>query len=555
MHRSILSLIGALWLLALAGAAHAQTHEETLQADQTQQQYTRKGMTYLGTVFGQGVSMPEDVLQAVEAAIRKNVELKRFDYNNVDVSKFRSMDEFISALRAYVKKLAFDRAAAEAEFQTQFSAARVYQKDIDRIMKSAYFYQIVMTVYRSKPMICPLDAKTAAQYECTPGVAGIQAVVNAELTFWRADLTDEKGKGYTLLRNLRETPGKGFTPFDVQPPREPLRPNLPANASDQARKAAADAYNQQMAVFRQQMAAYQQMMPELERKTRVKAAVNAVAGGGTIFGAASLVKRLSMEMKKIPDFQLKSPVTAALSDGVEFMLGKSDGLGLDETYEVAYFDQAGKQGRSGWVKVRKIGDAQGSGEGTPSYAEKVKESRDFIGGESLLEYPLLMLDIGLHGVFEFTASSLTDPGSGDPGLYFGGGVYILYDLGPAIGWPEFYAGLEGDFLVVGELAGQSVSLIHGMFGIKKKWYVNSLVFTLGLRGGISYYSTGDDSQEDTLIGGGGDAVLGVEYYLHPRFSIYLNAAGRFFTNPLQLATSDAEPEMGAQANLGIRLGL
>ena len=32
-------------------------------------------------------------------------------------------------------------------------------------------------------------------------------------------------------------------------------------------------------------------------------------------------------------------------------------------------------------------------------------------------------------------------------------------------------------------------------------------------------------------------------------------AGRFFTNPMQFLSADADPEMGGQANLGIRLGL
>ncbi len=75
----------------------------------------------------------------------------------------------------------------------------------------------------------------------------------------------------------------------------------------------------------------------------------------------------------------------------------------------------------------------------------------------------------------------------------------------------------------------------------------------GIRGGVSYFIVDADGQDD-LLGFGGDAVLGFEYYIMPEFSIYLDLVGRFFTNPLNMVTLDANLEMGAQANLGLRLG-
>ncbi len=553
------SLSAAICVLALsANALAAETKEDKLSSDQTQQQYTRKSMTFVGSTFDRGVNIPDHVLPALEAAMRKGIELKRFDYNAVDVNKFGSMDGFIAALREYVKKRAQDRAAAEAEMDTRFKEARVYASDIDRIMSSAYFYKFNWFVYRSKSMICPSDAKTAARLGCAPGVAGIQATVNAEVVFYKADLSGEGGKGYSVLRTLKDTPGKGFTPYDVQPPAKPRPPQLPAGVSDAVRRDMRKKYEAVLANWRRAMDEYNRRMPELKRKAEAKAAVAAVAGGGGMFSAASLVNRLSQAMKRIPDFMLKTPVTAALSDGVEFMLGAREGLEIDDTYEVAEYDQAGKKSRIGWVKVRKVSkEAKGTGEGSPSYAEKVKENRNFVGGESLFEYSMLKLDVGLHGVFEFSLSDLVNEDETGSAMYFGAGAYILYDLGPAVGWPDFWAGIEFDYLAVGEtFNGDSVSLVHAMLGLKKRWYINSLVFSLGLRGGISYYSTDDQDQEDTtLIGGGGDLVLGVEYYIHPMFSVYLNVAGRFFTNPMQFLSTDAEPEMGGQANLGIRLGL
>ncbi len=542
-------------LLALAGAVQAaESKEDKLSADKTQEQYTRKSITFLGTTIEGKLQVPDDVLAAVEKVIRKNIELKRFDYNAVDVGKFKSMDEFIATLREYVKKRSHDRAAAEAEMDIRFKEARVYASDIDRIMNSAYFYQIEMFVYRSKAMICPFDAKTAARLECTPGVAGIKAVVNAKVSFFRAQLTAKTGKGYTLIRTLKEMPGKGFTPFAQQPPRPPRAPKLNKDATDEQKKKAKEAYRKAKEEHEKAMAEYERRLPEFDRATRVKAAVRAISG------PIGLAKRLGNSMKKIPDFQLRTPVTAALDDGVEFMLGKREGLSLDDTYDVTEFDAGGKKSLIGYVKVRDIGDAAGTGEGTPSYAEKVKEKRGFVGGESLIEHPMLNVNFGLFGAFEFAFGGF--PFTDDSGILFGGGFYGDYDLGPGIGWPEFYVSLEFDYLYMpeSEALGSELSIMHGMLGFKKKWYAESLIFVVGLRGGVSYYTLGDDtntSSDSALVGCAGDLMLGLEYYIVPAFSVYLNAFGRFFTNPLihnDDNTYPANHELAAQANLGVRLG-
>jgi hypothetical protein len=161
---------------------------------------------------------------------------------------------------------------------------------------------------------------------------------------------------------------------------------------------------------------------------------------------------------------------------------------------------------------------------------------------------MIGLSIGVYGILEVSFYDLLDP-DGDMKFYPGVGLYVDKDLANLIGWPEFYVSVEADILFLDEWAGESVMLVHGMLGVKKKWYMESLVFSVGLRGGISYYKVGN--YDDNAIGGGVDGVLGLEYYFLPEFSIYLKAAGRFFTNPLQLyAGEDSEPEAAVQANLG-----
>jgi len=328
----VVSVLTAFGSLAWA----AETKEEKLTSDDTQQQYQRKSITYLGMVLESGVRVDADYLATAEKAIRAKTELKRFDYNQVSLNAEYNIDKFVADLREYVKNLAVDRAATEAEFEVRFKQARVYAKDVERIMNSAYFYHIKVYVLKVKRGKCPDGKLEAALLGCIPGTEGMIATINATTTFYRANLIDESKPAYTLVKEVRHgSPVKGFKSFKVI-----------------------------------------EVQPEHMERIRKETGLAAVA-----LASNTLADFLSKGMKQIPDFQLKTPVTAALSDGVEFMLGSGEGVGLDDTYDVTEFDQAGEKTLLGYVKVRDIGDAKGSGEGTPSYAEKVKEKRKFVGGE------------------------------------------------------------------------------------------------------------------------------------------------------------------------------
>jgi hypothetical protein len=418
----------------------------------------------------------------------------------VDVSAFGSIDEFIEVLRDYVHERSYDRAAAEAEYEARFSEARVYADDIDRIMNSAYFYTLSVTHYDSYSFTCPESKVAALLMGCTPGEDGIKTELKSTASFYRANLIDEDKPAYELIKTVR--------------------PPVPVEAFV--------AYN---------------------RQTFISPAL-----AGAKSAAAKLTALLAKKMKEIPDFQLKSPIIANTRHGVEFMLGKNDGVRLDGTYDVTEFSATGQKSLIGYVKVRSVGSATLTNEGTPSFAEKIKEKHKFIGGELLFEHPMIGFNIGIHGVFEYCAKDLVADDSNKQHFYKGGGLYIDYDLARLVGTPEFYLSAEGDCVYVDDW---SLALIHAMIGIKKKWYAKSFVFIFGIRGGISYYLLSEDipdESSDTLIGGGGDVMLGVEYYIVPECSIYLNAAGRFFTNPLQFVYLDTNSELGAIGQFGVRLG-
>jgi len=521
-------------VLGLAGIAlGAETKEEKMTSDETQESYQRKSITYLG-ITAEGASVPDEDIGVIEKAIRKGIELKRFDYNAVALGNVYTIDQFVAELREYVKKRAVDRAAAEAEYEARFKSARVLASDIDRIMSSAYFYIIKVVAYRANPQICPWDPVAAAAQKCTPGTAGMQAMVNATVTFWKADL-GENGQPpyYTLVKEVRHAPVKGFATYESPP--KPPPDSAPENIVQQ---------------FQQLLAAYSARLPELQHNARLQAVAEA-AGGLSMW--------LSKGMKKIPDFQLKTPVQTALSDGVEFMLGKDEGVRLDDTYDVTEFDAAGKKKIIGYVKVRNIGEAKGTGEGTPSYAEKVKEKRKYVGGEQLYEHAMIGFAVGIHAVLQVALTDVIyklrpdSTGEEEMGFYPGFGMYVDYDLAPVLGLSEFYISLEGDVLLLGD----EHNLVHAMLGFKKKWYITSLVISVAARFGINYYVLGDvdtGDEDPSLYGVGFDAGLGFEYYIIPEFSIYLKAMFRYFTAPFEEGYDEwYEPEMGVNASLGVFL--
>ncbi len=489
-----------LMLFPLAAWA-AEDKEEKLSTDQTQQRYQRKSITYLGMWIGPGARADVEYLDAVEKIIRKKIELPRFDYNAVLLTDAFNIDAFVASLREYVKKRAFDRAAAEAEYEARFKSARVYFNDVDRIMNSAYFYQIKLSILSVARGKCPDGKAEALLMGCIPGTEGMLARVDASAIFYKANLTEESAPPYTLIKEVKHIPMLGF---------------------------------QELAL---EILANPEQLPQAMRAAGLTATQEA---------ANALSEFLSKGMKQIPDFQLKTPVQAALSDGVEFMLGKNEGVRTDDTYDVTEFDAAGEKSLLGYVKVRKIGDATGEGGGTPSYAEKVKEKKGFVGGEQLFEHPMIGLAIGVSFALEMAVKDVL--GQDGVGIYPGGAIYIDYDLAPLINWPEFYVSTEADFLYIPNDAELSVYLVHAMLGLKKKWYAESLVITVGLRGGISYYSV--EGWEGDTIGAGADLYLGLEYYFSPEFSIFSKVAGRFFTNPMEGFATEVDPEMGGQVQLG-----
>jgi hypothetical protein len=245
-------------------------------------------------------------------------------------------------------------------------------------------------------------------------------------------------------------------------------------------------------------------------------------------------------------------VVEASDDNVEFALGYEEGIRLDDTYEVLGADEDGHLDTIGYVKVRNVGSKGRFGPGTTSEAEIVKAERQFEMGDVLLAYPGAGINFGAHFVVQVVYKDF--PYKGFEKLHYGPGIYVDYDLARLVEISELYASLDADYFQIGDVYWNDLDLIHIMMGLKKKLYLSNFVLTFGARGGIAYYWL--EYQTDiNVIGGGGDLFVGFEYMLNPAVSIYINLAGRYFTNPLpETEVGHAPDELGINCSIGIRYG-
>jgi hypothetical protein len=85
--------------------------------DESVATYERKSITYLN-MLGR-LNTDSDAYRIIERAVRGNVELPRFDYN--DVSRFEALgpDEAAKLVKDYLDKVKLQRAKEGAEFEVR----------------------------------------------------------------------------------------------------------------------------------------------------------------------------------------------------------------------------------------------------------------------------------------------------------------------------------------------------------------------------------------------------------------------------------------------------
>jgi hypothetical protein len=221
--------------------------------------------------------------------------------------------------------------------------------------------------------------------------------------------------------------------------------------------------------------------------------------------AETFARNLRIATQQIPDFQLTNPLTQTGPGWVEFSLGRDEGVGVDDKFIIAEFEQQPdstlRQHQLGMVRVTHVG--------TTNDGSNDSRARDVMGagfqpGMVALEHPRLPLDLSFRvallpvhvtaGHFDqgyFSNTNDLNFSRNSTSTLFAGQLWFNYNLARTTHWPQFFASFYGE-IGSGKLSGGSaydnplpVGFYWGLGGgLVKKFYVNR--FHLGLEALASY---------------------------------------------------------------------
>lgn len=284
---------------AHAQEAPAQVSGETGKAalapvgkDESVARYERKSITYLEMLDLAGAD--DDIYRAVEREVRGNVELPRFDYN--DVSRFRSLTpaEAARLVKDYLDKTKLARAKEQADYDVRFKDYTITGEDLRRIANSAYLYQPALRSARAHK-----ERYVIYQNGRPMVVQRWVARVDVRVTFYSVDF--EKGVAKEMA--VIGASGSGSSTIGF----------LGDGGS---------------------------------RDAAIREA------------AASAGLQLRKDVRGVEAFNLLTPIAAAGANSVSFGLTKKEGLELDQGFYVYEYLTTGGRERVGYVKVTRVGDGK-----------------------------------------------------------------------------------------------------------------------------------------------------------------------------------------------------
>ena len=385
--------------------------------------YEKKSVSYFKTYYS--VPMNNNEKNVIEPAIRKAVELGRFDYNQVLI-EVDNINELAGLVAQYVDQVKVDRAKAQGREDYRFKDTLVTGTDLERIINSAYIYVPSVDKYRMERVTRDVhDKKTGKTVKKKYWVA----TVGASVAFYH--IIPEYVDG--ALENVRLALLKTVeATTEMEKEITILRPDAKARW-----QAFEDAVNNQF------------------------------IGVG---------RKLQIEVRRIPQFKLSAQVASSTWNSIEFEFGKQSDVSIDHGYKV--YEEVEGKGKQyiGYVKVRKVGNEE---ESTMSRAQKIIEKSRIEAGTELQEYPQLLANVYVRtGVLPLKVENV--PGLEDSSLGFGLVGGLEYNLGRFAGIPEFWANAEG------QIGFGSEMFYYGADGgIVKKFYLRRLALRLGARIGWS----------------------------------------------------------------------
>lgn len=260
--------------------------------DESVARYERKSITYLEML--DLANADADIYAAVEQEVRRNVELPRFDYN--DVSRFRTLTpaEAARLVKEYLDTTKLERAKEQAAYDVRFKDYTITGDDLRRIANSAYLYQPALRSARAHK-----ERYVIYQNGRPMIVQRWVARVDVRVTFYSVDFAQGIAKEMAVIG----ASGSGSSTIGF----------LGDGGS---------------------------------RDAAIREA------------AASAGQELRKDVRGIEAFNLLTPIAAAGANSVSFGLTKKEGLELDQGFYVYEYLTTGGRERVGYVKVTRVGDGK-----------------------------------------------------------------------------------------------------------------------------------------------------------------------------------------------------
>ena len=281
-----------------------------------------------------------------------------------------------------------------------------------------------------------------------------------------------------------------------------------------------------------------------------------------------LARALQKQAREVEGWQLTTPLRLGVGDdpeGPAMSLGQAEGIEVGHAYQVM-----GATGeRLGYFKVTDVGPGGEAGLGQPSELER--RMGDAIRGQTLEEYPQLGITMLPHGQLatitaNYGRSVIVSPEFTAiyelPSIVYGGGLYIGYDISPAVGWVETHLRVSAAGLVGGG-SGTNVLIVPLDVWFEKGFYLSGpLSFHIAFGGGASYTRVRFEESpanaalqfEDWLFGMGGRT--GFDVLLHPAVGMRLEGVvkGHFNTLDYESDGDTADVDVGRREDHFVLIG-
>jgi hypothetical protein len=472
---------------------------------QEEEKFTRKSITYLKMVMDPEIRSVArtvdfltgiDLYQYLESRIRKAVEIERFDYNPVSLGGDTDIYTLSKLVKQYVDEVKVDRAKAEAKMDWRFKDLVVTAEDLKKIANSAYIYSPHVKKFNVGVWISGRKKRGGIDMS-------ISCSLGVEVVYYKVDFdTGEPILVFKTYTSHTEVVKVGEMPLLPLP--FPISLFLPS-----------------IEFFETPFQAFERCL---------------------IMVVEWISKKINADMRRVPDFSLFATISSAEGQNVWAPLTKKDKVYLDSDFQVLErqeeIDESGRKKetfkRVGWVRARKIVDGK-----TEENSRFQIMSGSAEVGQIIREYPLV--DVGFTLSFNYLPSmsfeeTVSNPylvfSEGKKGSAFGFSISGKVNTSTAFGWniSEFYLITSG-LVHISRFAYE----IGANLGIRKKFYLRSLgfvpQFTLDIiRIGIPAIRQ-EVNQEVTLsdISFGITPSLFLEWFLHPRFSIFLGGGYRLMT--------------------------